>query len=96
MSEDLEEQLKLDTTVIEILDCPNKKVCLALLQYNVDEPESWYAQIRFYAGKTVVGKFQQLSKWTINLIIWYLYNLFYILCLIKLLLFQPFEMSSEK
>ena len=49
MSRDIDEQLKLAHKVVDVVDRINRKICVTLLRYNVDKPESSYAQIRFFA-----------------------------------------------
>ena len=60
MSKDMGEQLKLAHKVIEVVDRANRKVCVALLRYNVDKPESSYAQVLLFARKKEDEKFQQV------------------------------------
>ena len=43
LSKDMEEQLKLVHKVIDVVDCPNKRICVTLLRYEVDNPETSYA-----------------------------------------------------
>ena len=50
MSKDIDEQLKLAHKVVDIVD-RNRKICVTLLRYNVDKPESSYAQVRLFARK---------------------------------------------
>ena len=38
----------------------NRKVCVTLLRYNVDKPESSYAQVRLFARDKENEKFQQV------------------------------------
>ena len=38
----------------------NKKIGVTLLRYNVDKPESSYAQVRFFARKKEDENFQQI------------------------------------
>ena len=45
MSRDMDEQLKLAHNVVDEVDRTNRKICVTLLQYNVDKPESSYAQV---------------------------------------------------
>ena len=40
MSKDINEQLKLAHRVVDALDCPNRTICVSILRYNVDKPES--------------------------------------------------------
>ena len=59
MSEEMDEQLKLAHKVVDLVDRTNRKICVTLLRYNVDKPESSYAQRRLFASKTEDEKFQQ-------------------------------------
>ena len=60
MSRDMDEQLKLAHKVVDVVDRTNRRICLTLLRYNVDKPESFYAQVRFFARKKEDEKFQQV------------------------------------
>ena len=60
LSKDMEEQLKLVHKVIDIVDRPNRRICVTLLRYRVDNPESSYAQVRLFGRKTEEEKFQQI------------------------------------
>ena len=60
MSKDMDEQLKLAHKVVDVVDRTNRKICVTLLRYNMDKPESSYAQIRLLAGKNEDEKFQQV------------------------------------
>ena len=51
LSKDMEEQLKLVRKVIDVVDCPNRKISATLLRYKVDNPETPYAQVRLYRRK---------------------------------------------
>ena len=59
MSKDMDEQLKLAHKVVDVVDRANRKLCVTLLRYNVDKPDSSYAQARFFARKNEDEKFQQ-------------------------------------
>ena len=52
MSEDIDEQLNLAHKVVDVVDRANRKICVTLLWYNVDKPESFYAQVQLFARKT--------------------------------------------
>ena len=54
------EKLKLAQKVTDKVDRANRKICVTLLRYTVDEPESSYAQIRLIAGKKEGEEFQQI------------------------------------
>ena len=60
MSRDMDEQLKQSDKVVDVVDRTNRKICEALLRYNVDKPESCYAQVRLFARKKEDEKFQQV------------------------------------
>ena len=47
MSRDMDEQLKLAHKVVDVVDRTDRKICVTPLRYNVDKPESSYAEIRF-------------------------------------------------
>ena len=57
LSKDMEEQLKLVHKVIDVVDRPNRKICVTLLRYKVHNPETAYAQIRLFGRKTEEEKF---------------------------------------
>ena len=61
VSEDMDEQLKLAHKVVDVVDRANRNFCVTLLRYNVDEPESSYAQLRLLARKKEDEKFQQVA-----------------------------------
>ena len=60
MSKDMVEQLKRAHKVVDVVERANRKICVTLLQYSVDTPESSYAQVRLFARKKEDEKFQQV------------------------------------
>ena len=56
----IDEQLKLAHKLFDVVDRANQTVCVTLLQYNVDKPESSYAQFQLFASKEENEKFQQI------------------------------------
>ena len=58
MSKDMNEQLKLAHKVVDVVDRANRKICVTLLRYNVDKPESCYAQVRHFPWKKEDEKLQ--------------------------------------
>ena len=60
MSRDMDEQLKLAHKVVDVVDRTKRKIFVTLLRYNVDKPESSYAQFRFFARKKKDENFQQV------------------------------------
>ena len=59
LSKDMEEQLKLVHKVIDVVDRPNRRICVTLLRYKVDNPETSYAQVRLFGRKKEGEKLQQ-------------------------------------
>ena len=59
LSKDMDEQLKLVHKVIDVVDHPNRKICVTLLRYKVDKSENSYAQVFLFGGKKEEEKFQQ-------------------------------------
>ena len=60
ISKDIDEQLKLAHKIVDVVDPANRKICVTLLRYNVDKPESSYAQVRLFTRKKEDEKFQQV------------------------------------
>ena len=60
LSKDMEEQLKLVHNVIDVVDRPNRRICVTLLRYMVDNPDTSYAQVRLFGRKKEEEKFQQI------------------------------------
>ena len=60
MSKDIDEQIKPAHKVVDVVDRANRKICVTLLRYIVDKPESSYAQVRILAGKMEDEKFQKI------------------------------------
>ena len=60
LSKDMEEQLKLVHEVIVVVDRPKRRICVTLLRYKVDNPDTSYAQVRLFGRKTEEEKFQQI------------------------------------
>ena len=60
LSKDMDEQLKLSSKVVDVVDQANKKICVTLLRYDVDKPESSYALFRLSAREREDKMFQQV------------------------------------
>ena len=60
LSKDMEEQLKLFHKVIDVVDRPNRRICVTLLRYKLDKPKNSYAQFRLFGRKKEEEKFQQI------------------------------------
>ena len=59
LSKDMEEQLKLVHKVIDVVDCPNRKICVTLLRYKTDNPETSCAQVCLFGRKKEAEGFQR-------------------------------------
>ena len=59
-SRDMETQLKLVHKVCNVVDRPHRKICVTMLRYNVEEPESSYVQIRLFGKLQKDGNFRQI------------------------------------
>ena len=55
----MEEQLKLTHKVVEVVDRPHRKICVTMLRYNVEKPETSYVQVRLF-GRKYEEKFYQI------------------------------------
>ena len=60
LSKRMDEQIKLCHKVVDLVDRTNRKICVTLLRYNVDEPESSYAQFRLFARAKEDENFEQI------------------------------------
>ena len=60
LSKHMEEQLKLVHKVIDVVGCSNRKNCVTMLRYKVDNPETPYAQVRLFGRKSEEENFQQI------------------------------------
>ena len=60
LCKDMGEQLKLDHKVIDVVDRSNRKICVTLLRYKADNPDTSYAQVRLFGRKTEEEKIQQI------------------------------------
>ena len=56
----MEEQLKLVHKVIDVVGCPNRRICIALIRYKLDNPETSYAQNRLFGRQKEEENFQQI------------------------------------
>ena len=60
LCKDMDEQLKLVHKVIDVVDRPKRRICVTLLRYKADNPDTSYAQVRLFGRKTEEEKFQQI------------------------------------
>ena len=59
MSKDMDEQLNLAHKVVDVADGANRQICVTLLRYSVDKPESSHAQVQLFARQKEDEKFQR-------------------------------------
>ena len=57
ISRDMDEQPELAQKVVDVVERANRKICVTLLRYNVDNPQSSCAQVRLFARKKEDEKF---------------------------------------
>ncbi len=60
LAKDMEEQLKLTHRSVEIADRPHRKICMNMLCYNVEKPETSYVQVRLFGRSKDEEKFNQI------------------------------------
>ena len=60
ITKDMDEHLKLAHKRVDVVDQPNRKNCVTLLRYNVDKPESSFAEVLLFARKKKDEKFEQI------------------------------------
>ena len=60
MSKDMDEQVKMAHKVVDVVDGAIRKICVTMLRYIVEKPESSYSQVRLFARKKEEEKFQQV------------------------------------
>ena len=60
LSKDMDDLFKLAHKVVDVVVRANRKICVTLLRYHVDKPESSYAQFQLFARKKEAKKFQQV------------------------------------
>ena len=83
LSKDMEEQLKLVHKVIDIVDRPKRSICVTLLRYKADNPDTSYAQFRLFGRKTEEEKFEQIVYVNYRLTNFYIFLTSWIQCMIK-------------
>ena len=60
LATDMEEQLKLTHRVVEVVDRPHRKICVTMLRYNVEKPETSYVQVLLFGRRKDEEKFNQI------------------------------------
>ena len=57
---EMEEQLKFTHKVVDNVDRPHRKICVTMLRYNVEKPETSYVQVRLIGRRKDAEKFNQI------------------------------------
>ena len=60
LPKDMDEQLKLVHKLIDIVDRPKRRICVTVLRYKADNPDTCYGQARLFGRKTEEEKFPQI------------------------------------
>ena len=55
-----DEQLKLAQKLVDVVDRADRKTCVTLLRYSLDQPESSYAQLDLFTRKRKDEMFHQI------------------------------------
>ena len=56
----MKEQLKLAHKVVDFVDRPHRKICVTMLRYNVEKPETSYVQVRLFGRRMDEEKVNQI------------------------------------
>ena len=59
LAKDIEEQLKRTHKVVEIVRRPHRKICVTMLRYNVEKPETSYIEVRLFGSRKDEEKINQ-------------------------------------
>ena len=60
LAKDIEEQLKLTHRIVEVVDRPHRKICVTMLHYKFEKPETSYVQVRLFGRRKDEEKFNQI------------------------------------
>ena len=60
LGKDMEEQLKFTHKVVEVVDRPHRKICVTMLSYNLEKPETSYVQVQLFGRRKDEEKFNQI------------------------------------
>ena len=71
LAKDMEEQLKLTHKVVEVVDRPHRRICMTMLRYIVEKPETSYVQVRLLGRRKDEENFNQIVYVNYNLDIFY-------------------------
>ena len=60
LAKDMEEQLKFTDKIVEVVDRPHRKICVTMLRYNVEKPETSSIQVRLFGRRKDEENFNQI------------------------------------
>ena len=60
LAKDMEKQLKLPHRILEVVDRPHRKICVTMLRYNVEKPDTSYVQVRLFGRRKDAEKINQI------------------------------------
>ena len=60
LAKDIEEQPKLRHKVVEVVVRPHRKICVTMLRYNMEKPETSYVQVRLFGRRKDEETFNQI------------------------------------
>ena len=60
LAKDMEEQLKLTNKAVEVVDRPHRKICVTMLCYKVEKPETLYVQVQLFGRRKDEEKINQI------------------------------------
>ena len=60
LAKDMEEQLKFTHKVVKVVDRPHRMICVTMLRYNVEKPETSYVQVRLFGRRKDEENFKQI------------------------------------
>ena len=60
LAKDMEEEIKLTHKVVEVVDRPHRRICVTMLRYYVEKPETSYVQVRLFGRRKDEEKFNQV------------------------------------
>ena len=59
LAKDVDVQLELSHRVVEVFDRPHRKICMTILRYSVEKPETAYVQVRLFGRRKAEKEFNQ-------------------------------------
>ena len=60
IAKDMEEQPKLTHKIVEVFKRPHTKICVTMLRYNVEKPETSYVEVRLFGRRKEEEKFNRM------------------------------------